>query len=100
MMDLPYRPNCVRSARLVLAWLALGVSTAAAASPQAPSFQLLDSYFPSWLIGAGVAIPVVLGLRYALIRTGIDDTLPWRLLVYVCLGALFTMAFAYYFSPR
>ena len=89
-----------RNTRLLFAWLSLSLSAMAAASPQAPSFQLLDSYFPSWLIGAGVAVPVVLCVRFVLIRSGIDDTLPWRLLVYVCLGVLFTMAFAYYFSPR
>jgi hypothetical protein len=67
---------------------------------RAPSFLLLNSYFPSWLIGCFIAVPVTLIIRHVLIRTGIDDLLPWRLLVYFCIGLLFTMVFAYYFSPR
>lgn len=70
------------------------------ASARAPSFLLFDSYFPSWLVGAFAAVPLTLAIRYALIRAGIDDALPLRLFVYVCMGILFTMAFAYYFSPR
>lgn len=80
---------------LALCWPAV-----AAAGARAPSFLLFDSYFPSWLVGAFAAIPLTLVVRHVLIRAGIDDVLPWRLFVYVCLGLLFTMAFAYYFSPR
>lgn len=67
---------------------------------RAPSFLLLGSYFPSWLIGAGLSIPVTLLIRWGLVRAGVDDVLPARLFVYVCVAVIFTMAFAYYFSPR
>lgn len=80
---------------LYVLFLLVGCSSA-----RAPSFLLLGSYFPSWLIGAGVSIPFTLVVRWALIRAGIDDALPVRLLMYVCVALLFTMAFAYLFSPR
>ena len=67
---------------------------------RAPSFLLFGSYFPSWLVGVAISIPLTLLVRWGLIRVGIDDVLPLRLLVYVCLGLIFTMMFAFLFSPR
>lgn len=67
---------------------------------RAPSFLLFGSYFPSWLMGVAISIPLTLLVRWGLIRVGIDDVLPLRLLVYVCLGLIFTMMFAFLFSPR
>lgn len=67
---------------------------------QAPSFLLFGSYFPSWLVGVAISIVLTLLVRWGLIRAGIDDVLPMRLLVYVCMGLVLTLAFAYIFSPR
>lgn len=67
---------------------------------RAPSFLLFGSYFPSWLIGVGVSVPIVLLIRMALIRMGLEDYLPARLLVYVSMVVLCTMAFAFIYSPR
>lgn len=67
---------------------------------RAPEFFLMGSFFPSWLVGAALAIPFTLVLRWLLIRAGLDDVLPLRLLVYVCIGLLFTLGFSYVFSPR
>lgn len=86
-----------------LRWLplsCLGLLLSGCGEPRAPAFLVFGSYFPSWLIGLGVAIPLTLFVRWLLIRSGIDDALPLRLLVYVCLGILFAMAFAFFFSPR
>ncbi|MGG4773568.1 hypothetical protein E4695_10795 [Alcaligenaceae bacterium 429] len=67
---------------------------------RAPSFLLFGSYFPSWLIGVGVSIPIVLLIRMVMIRTGIEEYIPARLLVYVSMVVLCTMAFAFIYSPR
>lgn len=67
---------------------------------RAPSFLVLGSYFPAWLVGVAISIPLTIAIRSALIRTGIDDALPLRLLVYSCLCVLLTLAFTYAFSPR
>jgi len=68
--------------------------------PRAPAFLFLGSYFPSWLFGIAAGTVAAVLLRFALIRAGIDDVLPLRLLVYTCLAVLFAMVFAFTFSPR
>lgn len=92
-------PRAKAQARLA-GLLLLPLLVAGCGAPRAPSFLILDSYFPTWLVGVAVAIPLTLACRYVLIRLGIDDELPLRLLVYVCLAICFTLAFAYFFSPR
>ena len=80
--------------------LALLLALAGCAQSRAPSFLLFGSYFPSWMVGVAISIPLTLLVRWGLIRAGIDDVLPLRLFVYVCLGLIFTMMFAFLFSPR
>lgn len=71
-----------------------------ACATRAPSFLLLGSYFPSWLIGLVISIPLTVLVRLGLIKSGIDDVLPLRLFVYTCVTLIFTMIFAFVFSPR
>ncbi len=85
---------------LKLLFLFCIATLAGCSQARAPSFLLFGSYFPSWLIGVGVAIPIVLLIRMVLIRTGIEDYLPARLLVYVSMVVLCAMAFAFIYSPR
>lgn len=82
------------------AGLAIGLLLSACSQGQAPSFLLFDSYFPSWLVGIFVAVPITLIVRVILVRTGIDDVLPFRFLTYLCMGACIAMAFSFYYSPR
>lgn len=93
----PLRPNALFKSA---AALGLGLTLSGCGGAQSPTFLLFDSYFPSWLVGVFVAVPITLFIRSLLIRSGLDDELPLRLLVYVCIGLCFTMAFAYFFSPR
>lgn len=67
---------------------------------RAPSFMIMGSYFPAWLVGLAISIPLTVVIRQGLIRSGLDDALPVRLLVYVCLCVLLTLAFTYIFSPQ
>ncbi len=67
---------------------------------RAPSFLILGSYFPAWLVGVAISIPITVVIRAVLIRSGVDDALPARLLVYSGLCLLLTLAFTYAFSPR
>ncbi|EEQ02344.1 hypothetical protein yrohd0001_18320 [Yersinia rohdei ATCC 43380] len=53
---------------------------------EAPSFALLGSYFPSWMACAFIGIIAAIIARVMFIRVGLDEVLPWRLLVYVCLA--------------
>lgn len=67
---------------------------------QSPDFLLLNSYFPSWLIGSLVALVLTVFIRFLLIKASIDDYLPWRFFVYVAIWLVFSMAFSYFYSPR
>jgi len=85
---------------IVLACLA-GLSTLTGCSQgRAPSFLIFGSYFPAWLVGLAISIPLTVMIRAVLVRNGLDDALPLRLLVYSCLCLLLTLAFAYAFSPH
>lgn len=53
-----------------------------------PAVPLFGAYFPSWLICllAGVIGSVL--VRVVLVRIGLDDGLPFRLLTYTCVAAI------------
>ena len=52
-----------------------------------PSLPLFGAYFPSWLLCAVFGISGALAIRVVLVRVGLDDALPLRLLVYVSLAS-------------
>jgi hypothetical protein len=87
-----------RAARLTL--LASLFTLSACSQGRAPSFMIMGSYFPAWLVGLAISIPLTVLVRLGLIRAGIDDALPARLLVYVCICLLMTLGFTYAFSPQ
>ncbi|AIN18536.1 MULTISPECIES: YtcA family lipoprotein [Yersinia] len=76
------KPNLWRGPWVLLSAIALSGCSGAAA----PSFSLVGSYFPSWMACAFIGIITAVIARVVFIRVGIDDVLPWRLLVYVCLA--------------
>jgi hypothetical protein len=55
---------------------------------RAPSFDILGSFFPAWLVCVAVAIPVTVLARWLLLRLGI--TIYFPVLVYPSMTALFT----------
>lgn len=90
------RPAFLRRA----AFLPVLLLLAACDTARAPSFLVMGSYVPSWLVGAFISIPLTLLVRLVFIRLRLDDALPLRLLVYLAIALLFTLAFAFLFSPR
>ncbi|CNH05577.1 similar to: Y. pestis YPO0620 putative exported protein [Yersinia thracica] len=76
------KQNLWRGRWVLLSAIALSGCSGAAA----PSFSLVGSYFPSWMACAFIGIITAVIARVVFIRVGIDDVLPWRLLVYVCLA--------------
>ncbi|WON78413.1 YtcA family lipoprotein [Serratia sp. UGAL515B_01] len=66
--------------------LALVNSLVGCTRVDAPSFSLLGSYFPSWLACAFIGVVAAAAARVFFIRIGIDEALPWRLFVYLCLA--------------
>ena len=88
------------AAALFFIFLSSVFLTGCAAGGKAPDFLLLGSFFPSWLIGALIAVPVTMVLRALFIKSGIDDYLPFRFFVYVGFWLVFSMLFTYIYSPR
>ncbi|CND15534.1 similar to: Y. pestis YPO0620 putative exported protein [Yersinia frederiksenii] len=66
--------------------LLLAMTLSGCTRSEAPSFALLGSYFPSWLACAFIGVIAAVVARVLFIRVGIDEVLPWRLLIYVCLA--------------
>jgi len=55
---------------------------------RAPSFDILGSFFPAWLICIAVALLFTVGARWVLLRMGVVVAFP--ILTYPSLTALFT----------
>lgn len=79
-----------RAAGVSLAALPLAGCLAAGA----PAIPLFGAYFPSWLLCAFIGIFGAVAVRLIFIRAGIDDALPVRLPVYVCIAAAIGFAVA------
>lgn len=62
--------------------------------PPSPSMFFFGAYFPSWMLCVCIGIIGALVVRAVLVRVGIDDELPVRLLVYVSLAAAIGFASA------
>ena len=80
MVSLPRRQGALVPAQRGLDW------------PMSPSLPLFGAYFPSWLICAGVGVIGAAAVRVAFIRLGVDEILPWRLLVYSCVATIIGLA--------
>jgi hypothetical protein len=61
-----------------------------ASCTRAPSFDILGSYFPAWLLCLLLAIPLTVLSRLLLLRLKIPVAVP--ILVYPCLTVAFTLA--------
>ncbi len=66
--------------------LLLAIALSGCSGVEAPLFSLVGSYFPSWMACTFIGIITAVIARVVFIRIGIDDHLPWRLFVYVCLA--------------
>jgi YtcA family len=62
----------------------------AAGCSRAPTFNLLGSFFPSWILCALLGILLTVVARLALLRAGIEQHLSPLVVVYPCLTAFFT----------
>ena len=60
-----------------------------------PTLPLFGAYFPSWLACAGVGVLGAAVIRVVFIRLGVDEMLPWRLLVYTCVATIIGLAVSF-----
>lgn len=68
-------------------------ATAMAGCRRAPTFNILGSFFPSWLICmvAGVILAAIASRIFA--RFGLEKEILWPVVVYPCLALLLACAF-------
>lgn len=79
-------PHLLRSGGRAAAGLA-ATSLGGCVPAGAPSIPFFGAYFPSWLLCAFLGILGAILVRVVFVRLGIDDVLPARLPVYVCVAA-------------
>lgn len=71
-----------------------GLLCAGCSGPANPSLSLFGAYFPSWMLCVLAGILGALVIRVVLIRIGIDDLLPLRLVVYTSIAAALAFVLA------
>ena len=84
-------------------WAAVGlagISMSACTPGTSPSLPFFGAYFPFWLICAGVGVIGAAVARLVFVKVGIDEVLPWRILVYGCLAAIIGFALALFVFGR
>jgi hypothetical protein len=57
---------------------------------RAPSFNILGSFFPSWILCGVIGILLTVGSRVLFVRIKLEEQLSPLILVYPCLAAFFT----------
>jgi hypothetical protein len=57
---------------------------------RAPSFNLLGSFFPAWILCGVVGILLAVAVRLLFVRIKLEQQLKPLILVYPCLAAFFT----------
>jgi len=68
----------------------LAAATSGAGCSRAPSFDILGSFFPAWLVCLAMGLLLAVAARWLLLRARVALALP--ILTYPSLAALFTCA--------
>jgi uncharacterized MAPEG superfamily protein len=69
----------------------LTIALAGCGPAHAPSFYMIGSYFPAWLLCAVAGIIGATLVRVLFIKISLDDILPLRSLVYTCIAFMIAM---------
>jgi hypothetical protein len=56
---------------------------------RAPTFNILGSFFPAWLICIGLGIALATVVYWLLRRYKLENVIEWKIIVYPCLAAFF-----------
>lgn len=88
--DLRRETKIVRSLRNRMTQSAILAGLAPLAGcARAPSFSILGSFFPAWLICMIIGVVLATVARWVLIRYNLEKDLAWKIVVYPCLAAFF-----------
>jgi hypothetical protein len=76
------------SRKIVISLAAVGSSWGMAGCGRAPSFNIMGSFFPAWLLCmvAGVVLAAI--GRWILVRYKLEKQVTWPIIVYPCFAAL------------
>jgi hypothetical protein len=84
----PFRRGLLR---VTVAGAAFAATLLAAGCSRAPSFNILGSYFPAWIVCGVLGILLTVAVRLFFVRINLENELIAPLiLVYPCLTAFFT----------
>jgi len=87
--QLPVEGSVLRTAAIAV--LAVSVLSATGCS-RAPSFNILGSFFPAWILCGVLGIVLTVGLRILFVRMDFEKELSPLILIYPCLAAFFTFS--------
>jgi YtcA family len=59
---------------------------------RAPSFNILGSFFPAWILCGVIGILLAAGVRVLFVRANFEKELSPLILIYPCLAAFFTFS--------
>ena len=76
--------------RIALAGTCAALLLSAAGCTRAPSFHIIGSYFPSWILCGVIGILLAVGVRVLFVRWKLEPEISPLIVVYPCLAAFFT----------
>jgi hypothetical protein len=82
-------PNSSRLSQAVKTGVSLAATLLVAGCSRAPSFNILGSFFPSWMLCGVIGILLTVAVRLYFLRIGLEQYLSPLILVYPCLTAFF-----------
>lgn len=77
------------SRRTLTSLAVLGVVIIPAGCARAPSFSIVGSFFPAWLICIVIGIALAAITRWVFVRYKIERQIVWTIVVYPCLAAFY-----------
>ena len=78
--------------RLAVIVAVAAATVSATACSRAPSFNILGSFFPAWILCGVIGILLTVGVRVLFVRANFEQELSPLILVYPCLAAFFTFS--------
>jgi hypothetical protein len=90
MTKKPASPGLRRRTGKALATASTAALLLAEGCSRAPSFNILGSFFPSWILCGTIGILLTVAARLFFVRIRLEQQLTPLILVYPCLAAFFT----------
>jgi hypothetical protein len=82
--------NHLRRIRLLPVATSWATTLLVAGCSRAPSFNILGSFFPAWILCGIIGILLAVAVRLYFVRIKLEEQLTPLILVYPCLAAFFT----------